>query len=500
MTPRLGRLRWQLTLSYALVALLVTVAWLSSIFLVSVYAFLISPTTHIKLAEAVARETPALSAAMSAATPDVPALVAWVDARKRDDLWQVYVFEPVGMGLYALDPKSNAITFAITDNSGRVLAQSSPNGTVTAGELPPYAQRLAREAVSGTMDTARLSGRDQMTDIYAVAPIFDATKTVKGVLVVMDRDVSRRQSIASVISDSLKGLLSVMALSLPFGIAFGAIAGTIISRPLTRRIDTIGRTALLWSKGSLDARVADARGDEVGQLSQRLDSMASQLDQLMTARQETASLQERNRIARDLHDSTKQQAYAIAGQLAAAQALIANNPQEAAKRLHEAERLNDALRTELSNLILELRPPQLDKLGLAAALSEYARDWSRQTGITIESKITTLLLPRALEQVIYRIVQESLSNVARHSGAKNVALRFNQPEIEDNSGMRVLLTLADDGHGFNTTRVVQGFGLNSMHQRAAAESAKLSVSSSAGNGTRLTLSIRQILNYHDKEN
>jgi signal transduction histidine kinase len=382
--------------------------------------------------------------------------VAWVDARKRDDLWQVYVFEPVGMGLYALDPKSNAITFAITDSSGRVLAQSSPNGTVTAGELPPYAQRLAREAVSGTMDAARLSGRDQMTDIYAVAPIFDATKTVKGVLVVMDRDVSRRQSIASVISDS--------------------------------------------SKGSLDARVADARGDEVGQLSQRLDSMASQLDQLMTARQETASLQERNRIARDLHDSTKQQAYAIAGQLAAAQALIANNPQEAAKRLHEAERLNDALRTELSNLILELRPPQLDKLGLAAALSEYARDWSRQTGITIESKITTLLLPRALEQVIYRIVQESLSNVARHSGAKNVALRFNQPEIEDNSGMRVLLTLADDGHGFNTTRVVQGFGLNSMHQRAAAESAKLSVSSSAGNGTRLTLSIRQILNYHDKEN
>jgi len=244
-----------------------------------------------------------------------------------------------------------------------------------------------------------------------------------------------------------------------------------------------------WSEGGFDARVRDSRQDELGQLSHRLNDMAAQLEQLMIARQENASLQERQRIARELHDSTKQQAFAVAAQLAASRALLLRDPKAAEMHLLEAERLNDALRAELVQLILELRPPRLEARSIAVALGEYVYEWSRYTGIEAQQDIDDITVADEMEQAVFRIAQESLSNIVRHSGASRVVVTLKSSPAETTATVPFVLMIEDNGHGFdpNASIAKGGFGLASMKQRAEAAGARLDVHSTPGQGTRVML-------------
>ena len=109
--------------------------------------------------------------------------------------------------------------------------------------------------------------------------------------------------------------------------------------------------------------------------------MAVQLQQLMVTRRELVVVDERNRLARELHDSVKQQAFAAAAQISAARKLLTHDPEKAATRIEEAERLTFDLRRELTHLIQELRPAALEGKGLAVAVRTHTENWSRQNGI-----------------------------------------------------------------------------------------------------------------------
>ena len=149
-------------------------------------------------------------------------------------------------------------------------------------------------------------------------------------------------------------------------------------------------------------------------------------------------------MARDLHDSAKQQAFAAAAQISAARKLMTHDPEAALTRIDEAERLIDDLRKELTILIEELRPAALEDKGLASAVREYAEDWSRQNGIKLHVNIQhERPLPLDAEQMIFRIIQEALANVARHSQASSVeiGLVYNKHNIT--------CTINDDGIGFD---------------------------------------------------
>jgi NarL family two-component system sensor histidine kinase LiaS len=216
--------------------------------------------------------------------------------------------------------------------------------------------------------------------------------------------------------------------------------------------------------------------------------MARQLEQLLDTRRELAIVEERNRLARDLHDSVKQQAFAAAAQLSAVKALLQRDPEAAEPHVEEAERLMYALRQELTLLIQELRPVGLQGKGLAPAVREVAADWSRQTGIELEVRVQgERSLPLDVEQAAFRIVQEALSNVARHSQANGteIDLIYN--------GHEFTCTIRDDGIGFDLDSARDGFGLRSMQQRANALGSTLEVVSVAGEGTRLsfTVSLKQ---------
>ncbi len=281
-------------------------------------------------------------------------------------------------------------------------------------------------------------------------------------------------------------LLSVLILSLPL-IFLAAIIGTLFgfltARTFTRRIKRLFSVADNWSRGDFSASINDTSSDELGQLAQRLNTMAQQLQNLLNTRQKLASLEERNRLARDLHDSVKQQVFAVSMQVRTAKMLLKSNTDEAHEHLQEAEQLVQKTQQELIILVRELRPIALENKGLVIALRELVTDWSRQTGIKCSLQIACeQVLPFALEEAFFRVAQEALANVARHSESTIVCLSLlcEQDSIE--------LSIADNGKGFNADIAANtGLGLRSMRERIEALGGHIEVKSKLTDGTRITV-------------
>jgi NarL family two-component system sensor histidine kinase LiaS len=210
--------------------------------------------------------------------------------------------------------------------------------------------------------------------------------------------------------------------------------------------------------------------------------MAVQMDNLLDERQEITIMEERNRLARELHDSVKQQAFAASAQLAAAHTHFKQNPVEAADNLYEAEKLVDEVRRELTNLIYELRPAALKGEGLVKAVRQLASETENLLGIPIQVRVQgERTIPLEVEQTLYRILQGGLSNVARHSFAKNVdiSLYYTRDQIQ--------VTIADDGIGFRPDETSYGIGLKSIQERVDLINGLMEISSRPGAGTRLSI-------------
>jgi two-component system sensor histidine kinase UhpB len=192
---------------------------------------------------------------------------------------------------------------------------------------------------------------------------------------------------------------------------------------------------------------------------------------------------ERKRIARDLHDEANQALAAITLRL---EALTHDAPPELAADLAETKRLATQAMQELLGLARQLRPAALDDHGLEAALGTQVRRFREQTGI--EARLHTGgeldRLGDDRQLVIYRVAQEALTNVARHSGAEAVDV-----ELIAEPGS-VELRVADDGRGFaRNGGSGAGLGLEGMAERARLVGGELAVDSGPGRGTRVTLRV-----------
>lgn len=276
--------------------------------------------------------------------------------------------------------------------------------------------------------------------------------------------------------------LIMFAVALPVGAVFGWLA----SRGLRKRLVKLSTASQAWSKGDFTVSPRDKSGDEIGELTRNLNSMAEQLETLLNTRDELARVEERNRLARDLHDTVKQQTYAARMQLTAAKNLLTTNPQTAAEHIESALQLNRETQQELKLIIDELRPAALQGKGLAQALAEYTARWQEHTGIKVENTINgERPLPLEVEQVLYRIAQESLSNVARHAEADSVTLSLNlTPE-------QVTLSIADNGRGFEPNAVSNNsLGLAGMRQRLAEIGGTLKIESTLSVGTKIIAEVK----------
>ncbi|HET9905858.1 MAG TPA: sensor histidine kinase [Anaerolineales bacterium] len=215
------------------------------------------------------------------------------------------------------------------------------------------------------------------------------------------------------------------------------------------------------------------------------EQLLNELQATQQKLRDLAVVEERNRLARDLHDSVKQQVFAMSMQLGAARTALSETDQ-AYSSVIEAERLAQQAGAELSTLISALRPPSLENKTLTTAVREHVNEWSRQNKISTDLDIdSNILVNPHSEQVLFRVLQEALANVARHSEANEVRVSLNA-EKDD-----VTLLIEDNGIGFDTKQITKGVGLDSMKERLTAVNGTLEVTSIKPQGTRLTAKVRR---------
>jgi signal transduction histidine kinase len=264
--------------------------------------------------------------------------------------------------------------------------------------------------------------------------------------------------------------------------AYGQTTSDLVRLPLVYQGETVGELALAmrapgeaFSKVDLSLlhNIANEAGMAVHAVQLTADLQRSR-ERLVTAREE-----ERRRLRRDLHDGLGPALGALTLKLDAARNLLTSNPEAVDRMLLELKVQSQAAIADIRRLVYELRPPALDDLGLATALREYASQSAGLNGISISIDMPDSLppLPAAVEVAVYRIVQEGLNNVVRHSGAGNCHIRLT---IDDD----LQLEITDDGAGISPDRP-SGVGLTSMRERAEELGGTFAAVARPEGGTRL---------------
>jgi signal transduction histidine kinase len=202
---------------------------------------------------------------------------------------------------------------------------------------------------------------------------------------------------------------------------------------------------------------------------------------------EAAAQEERNRLARDLHDSIKQQLFSINVGTATAQERWERDPEGARKALADVRRSAREALVEMQAMLHQLRPEALGTAGLIEALREQCEALGYRTGaeVTLElgDPIPDENLPPGAQETLFRIAQEMLANVARHARARTVRLWLGR------QGEEVVIRIVDDGQGFDPAVQVSGMGLRNLKERADTLHGTLEVSSAPGAGAGLTVRI-----------
>jgi signal transduction histidine kinase len=213
-----------------------------------------------------------------------------------------------------------------------------------------------------------------------------------------------------------------------------------------------------------------------------IDDLTRSRVNLMRVEREAGRLNERQRLARDIHDTLAQHFTSIIMHLSAAKH---SNPGTVQTQVQQAE---DAAREgldEIRRIVRDMQPEQIEKASLVEAVEELAARWSAENSVLVKMNVTGT--PRSLtpsaETALLRISQEAMHNVIKHAQAKNVNITFSfMDDI-------FVMDIADDGLGFDPSKNSDGFGLKTMRGRAEELSGTLTIESERGTGTAIAVSI-----------
>jgi signal transduction histidine kinase len=234
-------------------------------------------------------------------------------------------------------------------------------------------------------------------------------------------------------------------------------------------------------------------GNLAGRLYTTLQTREREVDNLrenlLTQVQDTAAQQERNRLARELHDSIKQQIFSISMSAAAAEARWKSDPQGAQAALGDLRSVAHEAMVEMNALLQQLSPAPLEKVGLVQALRDQCEALGYRTGAQVTAEFGALppndRLPIGAQESLFRIVQEAFSNTARHARAEQVKLYLGLNNDEN----ALVLRIEDDGQGFDPEAVKEGMGLDNIRQRVRSLDGKLTIESDLDQGTKLHATI-----------
>jgi signal transduction histidine kinase len=280
-------------------------------------------------------------------------------------------------------------------------------------------------------------------------------------------------------------------------LVFGVVVSMFLTRILARPILELVEATRLVSRGDYSRRIHPWAKDELGTLAQAFNQMSQDLAQLHDLRKERENLQrqllekvistqeeERRRIARELHDSTSQ---SLTSLLVGLRMLEANCTDPDRDQLSDLRNIAGQTLDEVHNLAMQLRPRALDDLGLSAALERLTFEWQARHKLPVDLAITlgTSRFPAGVETALYRIIQETLTNVVRHAQAHSVSIL-----VERRNGCAIAV-IEDDGKGFDVDNGTDEFhlGLLGMRERAELLGGRLTIESSQGQGTSVFVEI-----------
>jgi signal transduction histidine kinase len=225
--------------------------------------------------------------------------------------------------------------------------------------------------------------------------------------------------------------------------------------------------------------VAERRSDEQTRLAQDAEQRLRELSQQLVATQED----ERRKLSRELHDHVGQMLTALRIELGKVDRLRTPIDVRIGAAVLECRQLVDAMVRTVRDLALGLRPAMLDDFGLGAALEWHARDFTRRYGIPVEVSIDgqTDDLSDQHRTCVYRVVQEALTNCARHARARRIILTVSRHDDA------LSATVSDDGVGLDRQQRWTGLGLRGMEERAREAGGVLTIDSTQGAGSTVTV-------------
>ena len=326
--------------------------------------------------------------------------------------------------------------------------------TLTAAKLASLALAIrgyqAGEAASSTDVVLNDLNREQMNAIRALAADLFAHET---------KNVSAgRKELYRTLQISRVGIAALSAISLLALYFFLRQTSTLRQQQLELK------------------RTVQAERDRLDvEVKRRTAQLTELTHHLQTARED-----ERSRLARNLHDELGALLTSAKLDAARIKSRLAGNAPEALERLaHLVDTLNKSIALGRS-IIEDLRPSTLGNLGLMATLEILAREFSFRSGMPVHSTLAPVKLDPAAELMVYRLVQEAITNISKYARATQIWLR-----LSTNDG-QVEVSVRDDGIGFDTTMPTRSaYGLVGMRFRVEAEGGKLSVLSAPGQGTQV---------------
>jgi signal transduction histidine kinase len=402
---------------------------------------------------------------------------------------------------------------ALVDAQGRTLASTFELDFLSPGEHYTFYQQAINtgQPVIKTVPFERGDIPNETEDhlhVMAYAPLKNARW---GVAVGGDE------------AETFAGVVRLrLGLALLGGVALAGVLGITLfgTRQLVRPMQYLTQAARELARGNLATPLRPVGTGEVGAMAAALEQMRRQLltsleeladwNETLEARvtQQTRALQqqerfthqllrrtisaqeeERARLAREMHDGIGQSLTAVKMSLDRWAKAVVTQPGDAAARLAWARELMDQTITDLRQVIMALRPGILDQLGLVPALQWMGDRTLRPQGILVAVEPAGLheRLPRNVETTLFRIAQEAMNNVARHSQAHHLTLRLMRQ-----NGV-VMMVLADDGRGCDPAEFSSapdkghGFGFASMRERALLAGGQFTVKSAPGQGTEITV-------------
>ena len=289
--------------------------------------------------------------------------------------------------------------------------------------------------------------------------------------------------------------LSACGVAVIGGAAFGFLRGYRIRG----RLDDLTEAMRQLETGNLGPPLPDMGDDEIGRLARQLERIRRKWEDQVTSLQRltasladmetrarmNAALEERQRLARELHDSVSQQLFAISMTATAVRRTLDQDFERARRQVELIEEMAAAAQSEMRALLLHLRPVQLAGKPLALAVRELVEEMRAKVPLEIALDIDEdLPLNRGVENHLFRLLQEAMSNTFRHARASRMEISLRR------RGEAVQLLVQDNGVGFDPRAKRQtSYGLTNMEERVNELGGSLQIASAPGKGTRVDIRI-----------